>query len=225
MLKVYSVELSDSMAQPEQVKPELLHLRRNDTSTAWGMRIEGGKDKQLPLFIATCNPSSIAGKAGVCKGDAILQICGTVVTQFTHQECKSEMIRAGNEVDLWVVRNAVNPSDPAVKAACGVGQKNKQRVQMDEGSIDPRMNEGTKFRNVMPKSYQMLEAQLGPDQGGSALGGGAAPQQPAQQMQPPVHSQTAAGGNPGSIFDRQVDDRSDYLVAQGNTIQKAYGQE
>ena len=86
-------------------------------------------------------------------------------------------------------RGAVNPSDPAVKAACGVGQKNKQRVQMDEGSIDPHMNEGSRYRNVMPKSYQMLEAQLGPNQAGSALGGGAAPQQHAQQM-PPVQSQT-----------------------------------
>lgn len=181
------------------------------------MRIEGGRDKQLPLFIATVNPKSIAGKAGVQNGDAILQICGTVVTQFTHQMAKDEMLRAGNEVDLWVVRGAVNPSDPAVKAACGVGQKNKQRVQMDEASIDPHMNEGSKYRNVMPKSYQMLEAQLGPEPAASVLGGGA----PAQHMAP-VQSQTA---NPGSIFDRQTDDRSDYLIAQGNTIQKAYGQE
>ena len=53
VIEVYSCGFTDEMAAPEQVKPELLHLRRKDTSTQWGMRIEGGKDKQLPLFIAT----------------------------------------------------------------------------------------------------------------------------------------------------------------------------
>lgn len=37
----------------------------------------------------------------------------------------------------------------------------EQRVELDEGSIDPGMNEGSKYRNVMPKSYRILEAQLG----------------------------------------------------------------
>ena len=48
------------------------------------------------------------------------------------------------------------------------------------------MNEGTKFRDVQPKSYRMLEAQLGgpmdPPEPNAT---------PAQQMQP-VHSQAGA---------------------------------
>lgn len=53
----------------------------------------------------------------------------------------------------------------------------EQRVELDEGSIDPGMNEGTKFRNVMPKSYRMLEAQLG--------GGGAQSALQQKRQQPP----------------------------------------
>lgn len=34
------------------------------------------------------------------------------------------------------------------------------RVEMSEESIDPHMNEGTKFRNVTPKTYKILNEQL-----------------------------------------------------------------
>ncbi|XP_059138745.1 PDZ and LIM domain protein 7-like [Physella acuta] len=197
---------------------DLVQLRRYDTSQPWGFRMQGGREFGLPLFIVNVSPKSIAGKAGLQNGDAILEICGTNVTGWGHQEAKNEMMRAGNEVDLRVARGVVNTSDPKVKAACGVGQGNK-RVELDEGSINPHMNEGSMFRNVTPKTYKILEAQLGSaEPAPSALS-----QQPAQQMAP-VHAQPAQP-KPSSIFDRKKQDRSDYLVAQGQTIQKTYGEQ
>ncbi|CAG5132791.1 unnamed protein product [Candidula unifasciata] len=197
---------------------ECVQLRRNETSQPWGFRLQGGRDVGLPLFIVQVNPKGIAGRAGLHNGDAVIQICGTPVHGYTHQEAKNELMRAGNEVDLYVVRNAVDISDPVVKAKCGVGQTNK-RVELDEGSINPHMNEGSLFRNVTPKTYKILEQQLGSSEPpASALS-----QQPAQQMEP-VHAQSAQP-KPSSIFDRKKQERSDYLVAQGQSIQKTYGEQ
>ena len=73
-----------------------------------------------------------------------------------------------------------------MKAACGVGKK---RGTVEEESIDPHMNEGSQYRNVMPKSYKMLEAQRGPQDDGapapSALGQARRPPQQLAHMQTP----------------------------------------
>ncbi|PVD36696.1 hypothetical protein C0Q70_03682 [Pomacea canaliculata] len=197
---------------------ELLQLRRYDTSQPWGFRMQGGSEYNMPLYVAQVSPKSIADKAGCRVGDAILQICGAETQGWSHTQAKQAMIRAGNDVDLVVQRGVVSaqampPPEP------------EQRVELDEGSIDPGMNEGTKFRNVMPKSYRMLEAQLG--------GGGAQSALQQKRQQPPhaaaapppaPAAQPAEGGRPSSIFDRKKQDRSDYLQASGPTIQKAYGQ-
>lgn len=199
-----------------QQAAESVQLRRKETSTPWGFRMMGGRDMSgLPLFIAQVSPQGIARKAGLCPGDAVLRICETDVTQFTHQQGKNELLRAGNEVDFVVIKGVINTKDPAVKAACGVGNK---RSELDEGSIDPQMNQGTKYRTVVPKSYQILEQQLAgtPETAEEA-------KQPGHQMDA-VHSQTAAAG-PSSIFDRKINNRSDYLVAQGQTIQKQFGEQ
>ena len=83
-------------------------------------------------------------------------------------------------------RGSVNVSDPAVKAACGVG-KGQKRVELDEGSINPNMNDGNMFRNVTPKTYKILEAQLAQSEPEEQAPPAAQPQ-PAQSMQP-VHAQ------------------------------------
>ena len=51
------------------------------------------------------SPKSIAGKAGLHNGDAILQICGESTQGWSHTQAKQAMIRAGNEVDLVVQRS------------------------------------------------------------------------------------------------------------------------
>ncbi|GFS22828.1 PDZ and LIM domain protein [Elysia marginata] len=208
------------------VTPDCVQLRRRDTSQNWGFRMQGGREYGLPLFIVAVSPKGLAGKAGLLNGDEIVQICQTNVQGWTHTNAKSEMMRAGNEVDLWVIRGSVDVSDPAIKEACGVG-KGQKRVELDECSINPNMNEGNMFRNVTPKTYKILEAQLAqsepePDPTPAAQ----QQQQPSQSMKP-IHAQPApaAQGKPSSIFDRKKTDRSDYLKAQGQTIQKAYGQQ
>ncbi|XP_041377706.1 PDZ and LIM domain protein 3-like [Gigantopelta aegis] len=178
----------------------LVKLRRYDTSQPWGFKMQGGADFGLPLFIAQVSPKGIAGTAGLMDGDGILKICRTLVTGWTHDRAKAEMIRTGNDLDLTVQRGMVNTQDPRVQAAGQAAAGG--RVELVEESIDPRMNEGSKFRQVTPKTYQILEKELDAKE---------------QQVD-------SAGTRPASIFDRKKPQRSGYLVAQGKTIQKTYGE-
>ena len=80
----------------------LVQMRRNDTSTSWGFRMQGGAEFGVPLFILKVNPRSASGRAGLSAGDAVLQICGTAATYMSHSQAKMEIIRAGNELDFVV---------------------------------------------------------------------------------------------------------------------------
>ncbi|KAL8594619.1 hypothetical protein ACOMHN_011359 [Nucella lapillus] len=211
---------------------EQLQLRRYDTSQSWGFRMQGGSEFNMPLYVAQVSPKSIADKAGARNGDGILEICGSSTQGWSHAQAKQAMIRAGNEVDLAIQRGMVSAQDMPAQAP------DDKRVELDEDSIDPHMNEGSKFRNVMPKSYRMLEQQLA---GGDPLPSSGRKRPPLlhlplrlrlRRLLLPVVAESkeqflafsVAGPKPASIFDRKKQDRSDYLQAQGQTIQKAYGQ-
>ncbi|XP_071109224.1 PDZ and LIM domain protein 3-like [Haliotis cracherodii] len=189
-------------------------LRRFDTSQPWGFKLQGGTEYGLPLFIAQVSPKSIAGTAGLQNGDGIVRIGDACANGWSHEKAKAELIRAGNDVDLTVKRGAVNTADPAVRAA---GQQAASpRVELDEGSINPHMNEGSAYRDVKPKTYQILEQQLsGSTPPPSALGRGKGRQAGGG----------GGGAGPSSIFDRKKQERSGYLQAQGKSIQKAYGEQ
>ena len=65
-----------------------------------------------------------------------------------------------------------------------MSSEEEARVELDETSINPGMNEGSKYRNVMPKSYRILEAQLAGTGPPSVLGQKKA--QPQPQAPPPA---------------------------------------
>ncbi|KAL5014027.1 hypothetical protein ScPMuIL_008297 [Solemya velum] len=170
-------------------------LRRKENSRPWGFKMQGGAEVGQPLYVAQVNPKGIAGKAGMRPGDAILLIGRTDVTRASHEQAKMEMLRAGNDVDIRIKRGAVN-----VKAAKAATKPTEEpRVQLDESSIDPQMNEGGMYRDVNPKTYQVLKTEL--------------PQ-----------SEAAEGARPASIFDKRKGDRSEYTKTDKSSYQKAYGQ-
>ncbi|GFO17990.1 hypothetical protein PoB_004449500 [Plakobranchus ocellatus] len=65
------------------------------------------------------------------NGDAILQICNTNVQGWSHQEAKSEMMRAGNEVDLYVSSQSTTRLSqafrPSVRPGAGGGARTRDR--------------------------------------------------------------------------------------------------
>uniref|UniRef100_A0A0L8H8C1 Uncharacterized protein n=3 Tax=Octopus bimaculoides TaxID=37653 RepID=A0A0L8H8C1_OCTBM len=58
------------------------------------------------------------------------------------------------------------------------------------------MNQGSKFRDVKPKTYQVMKDE----------------------------EESGGGAPPASIFGRKKEDRSKYLKEDKKTIQKAFGQ-
>jgi len=204
-------------------------LRRTDTSQPWGFRMKGGAQMGMPLFVEQVAPNGRAHKGGMAPGDLIVVICGTNVAKCSHDQAKSEILRAGNELDFTLQRGtpsgrsplealhhiqgggAVRPVDPQPIHGGPQGRVSQTTIQPHIAQ-EPRSSVveehtcslgGPTYKDVKPKTYQILEQQLGPE----------------------TNSPTRPGGGPSSIFDRKHQERSSYLNAQGNTIQKAYGEQ
>jgi len=203
-------------------------LRRTDTSQPWGFRMKGGAQMGMPLFVEQVAPNGRAHKGGMAPGDLIVVICGTNVAKFSHDQAKSEILRAGNELDFTLQRGtpsgrsplealahiqgggAVRPVDPTpVRGGTPQGRVSQTHQPVVAPEARSSVVEeptcslgGPTYKDVKPKTYQILEQQLGPES----------------------NAPTRPGGGPSSIFDRKHKERSDYLHAAGPTIQKAYGQ-
>jgi len=183
----------------------VIQLRRQENSQPWGFRLKGGADQGIQLHVEHVQPKGRASSAGLLVGDLVLAIGGTSTYNMTHGQVKSEMLRAGNDLDITVQRDgslmAQAPPQPVhVPQAAAAASDNEPRVVIDEEPICKFG--GPTYKKVVPKTYQVLEGQLqsGDDEAGDP------------------------GIKPASIFDRKKNERSDYLKAKGSTIQKAFGE-
>jgi len=172
-----------------------------ENSQPWGFRLKGGTDQGIQLHVEYVQPNGRAAQAGLMQGDLVVAIGNTAVYRMPHSQVKSEMLRAGNELDITVQR------DPSLGVTSPVHQP--EPAQASSGYQEPRVviDEepicklgGPTFKKVKPKTYQVLEGQL----------------------QDNVPEEEAV--KPASIFDRKRQERSDYLKAKGPTIMKAFGE-
>lgn len=181
----------------------VIQLRRMENSQPWGFRLKGGVDQGIPLHVEHVAPKGRGASAGLMLGDMVVAIGGCSTQNMSHGQVKSEMLRAGNELDLTIQRDgslmAQAPPPQPVAACGGGGQEAEPRVVIDEQPICKLG--GPTFKKVVPKTYQVLEGQL---------------QAGEESNEPTV--------KPASIFDRNKNERSDYLKAKGTTIQKAFGE-
>lgn len=95
-------------------QPLTLRLKRPDSGTSWGFRLQGGIDFSNPLSVQMVNPGSIAELSGLRAGDGILMINNTNTDSLTHEQAKMEIIRSGNEINLLIQRGAVTIWKPTV---------------------------------------------------------------------------------------------------------------
>jgi len=51
-------------------------------------------------------PKGRAAANGIMAGDRVVAICGVPTHNKSHAEIKSEMLRAGNDLDLTLLRSA-----------------------------------------------------------------------------------------------------------------------
>ncbi|XP_036332806.1 PDZ and LIM domain protein Zasp isoform X8 [Rhagoletis pomonella] len=88
------------MAQPQLLQ---IKLSRFDAQP-WGFRLQGGVDFASPLVVQKVNGGSLAEKAGLIPGDAVLQINDVDVFNLRHKDAQDVVVRSGNNFVLTVQR-------------------------------------------------------------------------------------------------------------------------
>ncbi|KAL1455239.1 hypothetical protein WDU94_009348 [Cyamophila willieti] len=86
-----------------------IKLSRYD-ATPWGFRLQGGKDFGTPLVIQKVNGGSLAEKAGLQVGDALIKVNNTDVSNMKHKDAQDVIVRAGNSYEFTVQRGGVATS-------------------------------------------------------------------------------------------------------------------
>jgi len=170
-------------------------LRRQTQDRSWGFTLQGGIDQGMPTYVLKVNKNSIAAKAGLDPGDVVLMICKTNVTNYTHAQVKAEILRAGNDLDFTAQKHAIDVSQFQKVSNPAHGQDERVKI-VEQHNI---RHGGPVHKNVETKTFKMLKEQLPESESGGAA--------------------------PSSLWERPVDQRSGYLVANDKTIQRAYGEE
>uniref|UniRef100_A0A0A1WL55 PDZ and LIM domain protein Zasp n=1 Tax=Zeugodacus cucurbitae TaxID=28588 RepID=A0A0A1WL55_ZEUCU len=88
------------MAQPQLLQ---VKLSRFDAQP-WGFRLQGGVDFATPLVVQKVNGGSLAEKAGLIPGDAVLKINDVDVFNLRHKDAQDVVVRSGNNFVLTVQR-------------------------------------------------------------------------------------------------------------------------
>ncbi|KAL5109121.1 PDZ and LIM domain protein Zasp [Taenia crassiceps] len=195
-------------------EPVVYQLRRPSSDKSWGFVLQGGADQGLPVFVHKITRNGIAHRAGLEPGDVIVKICKTPLSGMSHSQVKAELLRAGSDLDFTVLKRAFNVTNYNMSMKMMAAEQASPAVT--PGGPEERSeiveehlwrHGGPTFKNVQPKSYKILEQQL-----------------PQSEMGATEYGNQTGGSGPGSVFERSVDERSPYLKATEQTIQKAYGE-
>ncbi|GAB6022565.1 hypothetical protein CHUAL_006670 [Chamberlinius hualienensis] len=84
------------------------------SNQSWGFRLQGGKDFNSPLSVAKVTNGSLAEKAGLQSGDAILKINDLATENLRHKEAQDAIVRAGNHFEVLVQRGGSKIWKPSV---------------------------------------------------------------------------------------------------------------
>ncbi|CAH8494398.1 unnamed protein product [Dicrocoelium dendriticum] len=124
--------------------------------------------------------NSLASRYGIEVGDVIVSICRLLTVGKTQEQLKAEILRAGNELDLVLIRRGIDLD----KVSQCVPQVLTSSVRSPTQSTSPVNSNvsspeaflsyqspirGRSFRNVKTKSLRILEEQLAAGQPSSVL--------------------------------------------------------
>ncbi|XP_073845537.1 Z band alternatively spliced PDZ-motif protein 52 isoform X30 [Musca autumnalis] len=112
------------MAQPQMLQ---IKLSRFDAQP-WGFRLQGGTDFAQPLLVQKVNGGSLAEKAGLMPGDAVLKINDVDVFNLRHKEAQDIVVRSGNNFVMTVQRGG-STWRPHVTPTGNVPQPNQGHLQ------------------------------------------------------------------------------------------------
>ncbi|XP_046352539.1 PDZ and LIM domain protein 4-like isoform X1 [Haliotis rufescens] len=133
----------------------VVSLRRTTTGNPWGFRMLGGRDQGTCLYVHKVNSKSIAEKSGLKPGDGLLSIAGVPTDGMTHDQAKMEILRAGNELDFFVRRNAVSVATENIKRQQSTEEPRAEIIE--EPSV---FDTGYQNPNVQSRSFKILQESL-----------------------------------------------------------------
>lgn len=90
-----------------------VRLSRVDAAP-WGFRLQGGKDFGTPLLIQKVNGGSLAEKAGLQVGDALIKVNNLEVFNLRHKDAQDAIVKAGNSFEVTLQRGPGATWKPAV---------------------------------------------------------------------------------------------------------------
>lgn len=100
---------------------------------SWGFRLQGGVDFNTPLSVQVVQPKSVAERCGLRAGDGIISINNTNTDSLTHEQAKMEIIRSCNDIQLTVIRGAVQIWKPKVTPMSDLRPTEMQPIQTATG--------------------------------------------------------------------------------------------
>ncbi|CAH8491445.1 unnamed protein product [Heterobilharzia americana] len=152
----------------EQSGPSLtISLRRPNSERHWGFTFYGGAEHGCPPFVNKVTINGLANRAGVEVGDVIVSICNSLTVGKTYEQVKAEMLRAGNELDLILIRRGVDMNKVMQIAPHLMPTSSfNQQTSFDSDTSSQRklstrsLTRGRSFRPIQTKSLRILEQQL-----------------------------------------------------------------
>ncbi|XP_063702641.1 PDZ and LIM domain protein Zasp isoform X6 [Culicoides brevitarsis] len=147
-----------------------VRLTRND-GQPWGFRLQGGKDFGSPLALQKVNVGSIADKAGLLAGDALIRVNNEELFNLRHKDAQDALVRAGNSFELTVSRGgstwkpSVTPLTSPVPTSAGINVVTKTSLKAMPGqnvaaigtghntAAKPFASNGQGVRSIVNKQY------------------------------------------------------------------------
>ncbi|XP_046563117.1 PDZ and LIM domain protein 4-like isoform X1 [Haliotis rubra] len=133
----------------------VVSLRRSTTGQPWGFRMLGGRDQGTCLYVHKVNSKSIAEKSGLKPADGILSIAGVPTDGMTHDQAKMEILRAGNELDFYVRRNAVSVATETIRRQQSTEEPRAEIIE-EPSAFDT----GYQNPNVQSRSFKIIQEAL-----------------------------------------------------------------
>ncbi|CAH8487669.1 unnamed protein product [Schistosoma turkestanicum] len=152
----------------EQSGPSFtIFLRRPNSERHWGFSFYGGAEYGCPPFVNKVTSNGLANQAGLEVGDVIVSICNSLTVGKTYEQVKAEILRAGNELDLILIRRGVDLNKVAqiaphiMTTSSFVHQSSIDSDNSSQRKLSTRsLTRGRSFRPIQTKSFRILEQQL-----------------------------------------------------------------
>uniref|UniRef100_A0A5K3FYH1 PDZ and LIM domain protein Zasp n=1 Tax=Mesocestoides corti TaxID=53468 RepID=A0A5K3FYH1_MESCO len=140
-------------------------LVREDSSTPWGFRLEGGTDVGHPLNIQRVAPGGVAERCGLCSGDLVLRINRSDTRRLTHEQAKMEIIRSSNDFEITVERGGYVPplsmttTSTIIQPMSARVEESVVRGVMDNGQQAPSPGQSVITRNNEGRTHRILHSE------------------------------------------------------------------